>query len=69
MIIVKKLLIKLVNLCVLFDVDVYFKIMYNLLYDVLMFDEKNLFMIFYLVFVFIFFLFLYFKENVEIIFK
>lgn len=65
---VKKSLIKSVNLCVLFDADVYLKTMYNSLNDVPMPDEKNLF-IFYLVFVFISLLFPYFKENVEIIFK
>lgn len=44
---VKKSLIKSVNLCVLFDADVYLKTMYNSLYDVPMPDEKNLFIIFY----------------------
>lgn len=66
---VKKSLIKSVSLCVLFDADVYLKTMYNSLYHVPMPDEKNLFIIFYLVFVFISLLFPYFKENVEIIFK
>lgn len=38
-----KLLRKFVKLFVLLNLDVYFKIMFNLLYDVFMVDEKNLF--------------------------
>lgn len=38
-----KLLRKFVKLFVLLNLDVYFKIMFNLLYDVFMVYEKNLF--------------------------